>query len=139
MTDNLDQELLGKGVNFPFSVGSDGRIGWSAGETNIRQSIEIILRTDLGERVQLGRFGTGLTPLLFDPNTASTHARVADRIHRSLKAWEPRIKLEEVDVREHQNQTETAVATISYRLSATGQTERIAIDIPLQSDATGGV
>ena len=41
-------------------VGIDGRIQWSSGPANIRESIEIILKTELGERIYLPDFGGGL-------------------------------------------------------------------------------
>ena len=50
----MDEGLLyGKGLSFPPRVGSDGRIAWSAGEANVRESIQIILLTEWNERVSL--------------------------------------------------------------------------------------
>ena len=39
-------QLYGRGMSFPPRVGPDGRIAWSEGETNIRESIQIILLTE---------------------------------------------------------------------------------------------
>ncbi|NTV96894.1 MAG: TOBE domain-containing protein, partial [Thiobacillus sp.] len=38
--------LFGRGISFPPRIGSDGRIAWSEGEQNVRESIRVILMTD---------------------------------------------------------------------------------------------
>ncbi|HEX8381415.1 MAG TPA: GPW/gp25 family protein [Allosphingosinicella sp.] len=126
---------FGKGIAFPPRVGANGRMLWSQGERNIQESIAIILKTEPGERAQLQRFGTGLSAFLFEPNNAATHARIAHAIGAALKKWEPRIAVEQVDVAADPKAGETAVATIAYRLVATGGVERVAIDVPLQGTA----
>ncbi|MEO7177232.1 MAG: GPW/gp25 family protein [Allosphingosinicella sp.] len=126
---------FGKGIAFPPRVGANGRMLWSEGERNIQESIAIILRTEPSERAQLPRFGTGLSAFLFEPNNAATHARIAHAIDAALKKWEPRIAVEQVDVAADPKASETAVATIAYRLVATGGVERVAIDVLLAGGA----
>jgi hypothetical protein len=125
---------FGKGMAFPPRIGGTGRMLWSEGEHNIEESIAIILRTDPNERVGLPQFGTGLSSFLFDPNNAATHARIAHLIDAALRKWEPRIALEGVDVAASPDASETAIATISYRLVATGAAAAVSLDIPLASD-----
>jgi hypothetical protein len=126
---------FGKGIAFPPRVGANGRMLWSQGERNIQESIAVILKTEPGERAQLQRFGTGLSAFLFEPNNAATHARIAHAIDSALKKWEPRIAVEQVDVAADPKASETAVATIAYRLVATGAAQRVAIDVPLAGGA----
>lgn len=122
---------FGKSLAFPPRVDASGRMLWSEGERNIQESIAVILRTDPNERVGLPRFGTGLTAFLFEPNNAATHARIAHAIDTALKRWEPRIAIERIDVAADPEASETAIATIAYRLVATGATQRVALDVPL--------
>jgi uncharacterized protein len=122
---------LGKGLAFPPRVGASGRILWSAGERNIEQSIAIILQTDREERVGLPAFGTGLSAFLFEPNNAATHARIAQLVEAALRKWEPRIAVEAVDVAADPQAAEAAVATIAYRLIATGAAASVAVNVPL--------
>ncbi|MES1971194.1 MAG: GPW/gp25 family protein [Pseudomonadota bacterium] len=122
---------FGKSFAFPPRVDASGRMLWSEGERNIQESIAVILRTDPNERVGLPRFGTGLTAFLFEPNNAATHARIAHAIDTALKRWEPRIAVERIDVAADPEASETAVATIAYRLVATGAAQRVALDVPL--------
>lgn len=130
---------LGRGVAFPFIAGADGRIAWSQGERNIRESIAIILQTDRGERVALTKFGAGLPTLLFEPNNAATHASLAKYIKDALDRWEPRINVQDVEVTAHPSDRETALARVTYTLVATGEVERISLDVPVAATAEGGV
>jgi len=122
---------FGKSVAFPPRVDASGRMLWSEGERNIQESIAIILRTDPNERVGLPRFGAGLTAFLFEPNNAATHARIAHAIDTALKALEPRIVVDTVDVSADPKASETAIATIAYRLVATGAAQSVALNVPL--------
>ena len=123
--------IFGRGLSFPPRVGADGRFVWSEGETNIRESIAVILKTEPGERVALPEFGAGLGRFLFEPNEPSTHARVQDAIARALARWERRIEVESVAVARDPDQREVAVATITYRLVATSARERIGVSVSL--------
>jgi uncharacterized protein len=123
--------LYGRGIAFPPRVAADGRIAWSEGETNVRESIRIILMTDEQERLRLPEFGGGLTRYLFEPNTAGTRQLMRDRITRALTEWEPRIRVESVEVEPDQDSAETATATITYRLVATRVLERVSLHVSL--------
>lgn len=127
---------FGKGMAFPPRVTAGGRIAWSEGEANIREAIAVILKTAKRERVRLPDFGAGLGRFLFEPNNAGTHSRIAREIEVALRQWEPRIALEAVDVAADPADTEAAIATITYRLVATGAAERVAVSVPL--GASGG-
>ncbi|MDV3456328.1 GPW/gp25 family protein [Sphingomonas sp. HF-S4] len=122
---------FGKSLGFPPRVGADGRMRWSQGEANVRESIAIILKTEAGERIQLPGFGAGLGRYLFEPNNPATHVRIAASIEDALKAWEPRISLDGVDVAPDPTDATAALATIAYRLVATGAAERTSVSIPL--------
>jgi len=119
---------FGKSLAFPPRVGANGRMLWSEGEGNIRESIAIILKTMQRERVQLPGFGANLGGYLFEPNNAGTHARIARDIEVALGQWEPRIALDDVAVAADAG---NAVVTISYRLVASGAAESIAVAVPL--------
>lgn len=123
--------ILGRGISFPPRVGADGRIAWSEGEQNIREAIQVVLKTELDERLRLPEFGAGLNRFLFEPNTTATRHLLQDRISRALAAWEPRIAVESVDVSEDPTDPEAAIATVSYRLVATQALERVTLSIPL--------
>jgi phage baseplate assembly protein W len=126
--------IFGRGFSVPPRVDADGRFVWSEGETNIRESIVVILKTEPGERLGVPDIGAGLARFLFEPNNAATHTRIQDAIQDALTRWERRIQVESVDVAEDPLDRESAQATITYRLVATNARERISVNVPL---ATG--
>lgn len=123
--------LLGAGLSFPPRVGADGRLAWSSGEDNIREAIQVVLKTEPGERLQLADFGGGLGSFLFEPNNAATRAAIEERINRSLQRWERRIQVESVDVQADPNDAQAALATLTYKLVSTQQRERVTVAVTL--------
>ena len=124
-------KIFGKGISFPPRIGADGRIVWSEGEENIRESIRVILMTELNERLHLPEFGGGLNRFLFEPNTATTRQLIRDRITKALARWEPRIAVQTVSVEPDAQDLQSAIATIYYKLVATQATERVSLTVTL--------
>src|SRR3712207_3292490 len=92
------QNLFGQGLSFAPRVGADGRLAWSVGEDNVRESIRLILLTEPGERLMREEFGCGLRRFLFEPNTVTTRELIRQRIVQAIGRWEPRVAVEEVRV-----------------------------------------
>jgi hypothetical protein len=124
-------QLYGRGMAFPPRVGADGHIAWSEGEANIREAIEIILRTEERERVNLPSFGASLRRFLFEPNNVATRFQIEDRITKALQQWEPRILVKSVDAEEDPRDPQSAVVTINYQLVATQSTAQVTISVQL--------
>ena len=124
-------QLYGRSMSFPPRVGSDGRIVWSEGETNIREAIQIILQTAETERINLPSFGAGLQRYLFEPNTVATRFQIQDRITRALQLWEPRLSVTEVDVEQDPSDPQSAIATIEYKLVSTQITGSVSLSVQL--------
>ena len=123
--------MFGRGMAFPPRVGGDGRVAWSEGELNVRESIQVILLTERRERLMLPEFGGGLSGYLFEPNTVTTRRLIKDRIQRALEQWEPRIAVESVEVEADPDDSQAAVATITYQLVATQTRERVRLGVTL--------
>jgi uncharacterized protein len=123
--------LLGRGISFPPRIGVDGRLAFSAGSENVRESIRVILSTDRQERIMLPQFGGGLARYLFEPNTPDTHRLIQERITQSLARFEPRIELELVHVTADADDPRAAIATIRYKLLATGASEQTNLGVRL--------
>jgi phage baseplate assembly protein W len=120
---------LGRGMSFPPRVGGDGRVACSADEDNVAEAIEIIVKTELGERLRAPDFGAGLATFLFEPNTTVTRRQIQDRITQALTRWEPRIVLDEVEVEEDPGTPTTVLASLRYRLVATDRTQRADVTV----------
>jgi hypothetical protein len=124
-------QLYGRGMSFPPRVGQDGRIAWSEGETNIRESIRVILLTEEKERTRLPNFGGGLQRFLFEPNTVATQSQIQDRITKALQLWEPRILVSQVDVQQDPSDPQAAIASIAYQLVATRVQQTVTLSVQL--------
>jgi uncharacterized protein len=125
--------LFGRGISFPPRVGADGRVVWSEGEENVREAIRIILLTEQRERLRLPEFGGGLSRFLFEPNTVTTRRLIEDRITKALAEWEPRIRIETIDVEPDPDDPQACVATIQYKLVATQARETISVNVTLSA------
>jgi uncharacterized protein len=123
--------IFGRGISFPPRVGPDGRVAWSEGETNVRESIRLILMTEQPERLRTPKFGGSLGRFLFEANTVSTRRSIEDRITKELAQWEPRTRVESVNVDADPVDPQAAVATITYKLVATQAIERVSVGVTL--------
>ena len=125
--------VLGRGISFPPRLNADGRMVWSEGEQNIREAIRVILLTEEQERINLPRFGGGLSQYLFEPNTVMTRHLIEDRVTTALATWEPRIRIESIDVVPDPDDPQAAIVTITYQLGATQARERVSLSVTLNS------
>lgn len=96
ITRDQSQAHLGSGWAFPLRVNVRGGLQLSAAAQNVEESINIILRTELGERVYRPNFGSRLSELVFAPMNTKTLLLLRLHIQEALELWEPRIILEDV-------------------------------------------
>jgi uncharacterized protein len=122
--------LLGQGIAFPPRIGAEGRVAWSVGSDNIRESIRVILMTDPGSRLMRPAFGAGLRGFLFEPNIAATHRKMQERIAYTLGRWEPRIRVASVAVSVDPADRQQANVTVEYTLVTTE--ERGEVDLAVR-------
>lgn len=121
--------IFGRGVAFPPRIDGDGRLAFSEGAENVRQSIRVILLTEARERVMRPEFGGGLRRYLFQPNTVATRRLIQEAIVQSVGRWEPRVSLDEVQVEEAEDDPQAAVATLRYRLIATQASDQLRLRV----------
>ncbi|MCA1577377.1 MAG: GPW/gp25 family protein [Acidobacteria bacterium] len=92
------QDFIGKGWRFPIKVNARGRLEWSDGPSRIQDSIWIIIKTALGERLMRPTFGAGVDDFVFESNSEINRAQLSAAIKDALLQWEPRIELDDVRV-----------------------------------------
>lgn len=117
--DNEGRGFLGAGVAFPLGVDSSGRIAMNSLEDHVRQSIQLILRTDKGERVMRPEFAAGVRKLIFSPITGATASLVAHEVREALVRFEPRIDVLTVNVTSDPKQQGVLLIEIDYRVRRT--------------------
>ncbi|PKN63118.1 MAG: hypothetical protein CVU57_20855 [Deltaproteobacteria bacterium HGW-Deltaproteobacteria-15] len=103
MTEN--EPFLGTGWSFPptFERGAGG-VRMISGIDDIRSSLELLLATEVGERIMQPRYGCSLRRLLFEPLDAALQAYVKDLIRTAILYFEPRVLLENVTLEPKQNE-----------------------------------
>ncbi|MBL8276104.1 MAG: GPW/gp25 family protein [Pelomonas sp.] len=124
--------LYGRGLAFPLRLSPEGRLAWSEGEANVRESIRILLLTAQGERLRRTDYGAGLERFLFEPNVPTTWRAIEESIRRQLAKWEPRVQVEALKVAADPADPEAAIAELSFTLVATAQAGRMSLSIPVQ-------
>ncbi|CAD0009110.1 GPW/gp25 family protein [Flavobacterium salmonis] len=99
IADKKENVFLGSGWAFPvsFSAGNH-QVNISANETNINESINIILNTRKGERTLESNFGSGLQQFMFRKIDNTLKGEIVETIQFSLLRYEPRIIVQEVRV-----------------------------------------
>ncbi len=91
-----------------------GGIQLSSEAQKVKESIWLILRTGLGERVYRPNFGSRLAELAFAPMNTETLIRIRLHVLEALETWEPRIIIDEV--RTDPDPVRGRVDIINYRL-----------------------
>lgn len=124
--------IFGQGLSFPPRVGADGRLTWSVGEANVRESLRLILLTEPSERLLREAFGCGLRRFLFEPNTLATRQLIRERILRAIERWEPRVRVDDVRVEANPDDERLIDISITYRLIATQVIERLTLALQLE-------
>jgi uncharacterized protein len=88
----------GRGWSFPPRFEKlSAEVAMTEGEEDINRSLEIIVKTNMGERIMNPTFGCGLKNYVFDALNTSTLALMEDAIRNAVILHEARVDL--VDVR----------------------------------------
>ena len=126
------QNIFGQGLSFPPRVGADGRLAWSEGEENVRESIRVILLTEPAERLMREEFGCGLRRFLFEPNTVTTRTLIREAVANAIKAREPRVRVEQVTVEPDAADPRLVAVEIHFRLVATQAVGSLGVTLQLE-------
>jgi len=91
--------FLGTGWAFPPSFDREsGSVTLVSDEEDIKQSLDILLLTSLGERVMQPRYGCNLSDYMFEPLSSSMIGFIKDRVENAILIYESRIVIESIDV-----------------------------------------
>ncbi|HAZ44404.1 MAG TPA: baseplate protein [Cyanobacteria bacterium UBA11369] len=90
------KDYIGTGLAFPLGINVQGGLQFSSDTQSIEESIVIILRTGLGERVYRPNFGSRLSELVFEPMSVQTLLMIRLYVEEALQMWEPRIVVKQV-------------------------------------------
>lgn len=95
---NTSKAFLGRGWSFPPNfVKGQGLVEMTEAELNIKNSLFIILSTNIGERMMQPEFGSNLSKLMFEPLNRTFSTFITEQIKNAILYYEPRITLDSVD------------------------------------------
>lgn len=98
-TAHKDTAFLGSGWAFPVSFSADNHLlNLSANETNINESINVILNTRKGERTLEAEFGSGIQQYMFKKIDSTLKGEIIETIKYALLRYEPRILVQDVRI-----------------------------------------
>lgn len=73
--------------NYPYTLDSRGRTASTNEADHIKQLIEQVLFTSIGERVNRPTFGSGVHQLLFAPNSGELATATQFLVQGALQQW----------------------------------------------------
>jgi uncharacterized protein len=118
--ENNDKAFLGTGWAFPptFDKGAGG-VQLVSAETDILESLRILLSTSLGERVMQPTYGCNLEGYIFEPLSPSMNSSIKEQIRTSILYHEPRILLNSLDLSLDQQLEGCVNLTVDYTVIST--------------------
>jgi len=91
--------FLGTGWAFPPAFDRESAtVALVNNEEDIKQSLDILLSTSLGERVMQPRYGCNLNDYVFEALSSSMIGFIKDRVEQAILFYEPRIVAEKIEV-----------------------------------------
>ncbi|MBN7809920.1 GPW/gp25 family protein [Algoriphagus sp. H41] len=117
--------FLGRGWAFPVTfLPEASQVNLVENEEDIRQSLIILLNTTIGERVLRPDYGANMEDLLFEALNVTTATMITNRIKRAILFHEPRVKVEEIDMRPDFQEGRVEVL-ISYFIISTNNRQNL--------------
>jgi phage baseplate assembly protein W len=86
------------GMPYPIVKHPLGLMRTQSGINQVKSDLLVLLLTEPGERVMLPEFGTPLKQFFFEPNDIDVTDRVKDVLAVSIKNWEPRVAVTQINV-----------------------------------------
>lgn len=119
----MTNDIVGRGWAFPPTIDKQGGLALAQGPAEIDQAIQIILKTNPGQRVMRPTFGSRLSELVFAPNNSHTAVLAQRYVEEALGMWEPRIIVLDVtaypDTDSSPDSNSRLLIVIEYQLKAT--------------------
>lgn len=134
-----DKAFLGTGWAFPPTFDRESKtIEMVSAETDICQSLQILLATSLGERVMQPTYGCNLEDYLFEPLSSAIASSIKERVRTSILYHEPRILLNGLELNLDQQLEGRVSLTVDYTILNTNSRFNIVYPFYLQ-EATGNL
>jgi phage baseplate assembly protein W len=93
-----NKAFLGRGWKFPVSFSKAGKqVLMSEFETDVKESLILLLSTIQGERIMRPGYGTIIRDMLFEPLDTTTATLIGEQVKRAILINEPRVFVERIE------------------------------------------
>jgi phage baseplate assembly protein W len=115
----MSDDFTGSGWAFPLRTDAGGGIALVSHGRELEESIRLILGTAPGERPMRPEFGCRIHDEIFAGVDAGSAGRIAAYVRESLRRWEPRIDVDDVEVSQDAADPAVLYIEISYTTRTT--------------------
>ena len=134
------QSFLGTGWSFPPAFTEGGReVETVSGPDDIRQSLQILLSTQLGERLMQEDYGCDLSSVLFEEIDQGLINSLTDLITDAILYHEPRIAMDRLDVSESESEQGLLLISVDYTIRSTNSRYNMVYPFYLTEATTPGL
>lgn len=133
MLDSTAHDALGSGLHFPIETNPQGGLAIALYGDKVRESIWAILSTAKGERVMRPEFGCDIHEFVFATLDATNLTLIKSAVRDALIRWEPRIEVNDVDVRPDASREGRLLIGVSYTIRITNSVANLVYPFYLQT------
>ena len=116
--ENVYKDFMGTGWKFPIEFKRE-TVVMLTGEEDIKNSLDVLFSTSVGERIMHPNFGSALSTFLFTPINRSTITYMEAIIADEILFNEPRIVLNDVNIQPSVMDAGRLDIVIHYTVTAT--------------------
>jgi phage baseplate assembly protein W len=117
---NPEKTFLGTGWSFPPTFSRQTySVEMVSDNTDIHESLWVLLSTAMGERVMLPDYGTQLWQMVFKNITPSLMTQLAEMVRVAILYWEARITVDDVVVQPDANVAGLVLINVYYTIRQT--------------------
>jgi phage baseplate assembly protein W len=128
-----DDNYLGTGWGFPPQFFNNGKDVWLvSGADEVKEALQILLSTALEERLGHADFGCDLQQYLFEEVNRSLVMEIQRTVLNAIYDFEPRVKVEEIEITEAEDDAKILLINISYVIVDTNSEDNLVYTLSLE-------
>jgi phage baseplate assembly protein W len=114
------KEFFGSGLKFPLGIDPrTGKIEMVSGEEDIKESVGILIKTYVGERVMRADYGARTQDIVFSITGDYLGNSSRQELQDAILIHEPRVHAVEVQIKEDSGREGMLLVEIGYRVRST--------------------
>jgi phage baseplate assembly protein W len=130
-------DFRGRGWRFPVVPDAGGGFGYVEGDANVEQSLVLLLKTAVGERLMRPGYGTVAPGLVFAPGSAANLDALERSVTDAVIEHEDRVRLVDVTVTPDDADPVRVEIEVTYTVRRTNT--RLSVVFPYYLDRPGGL